>query len=578
MPEASAQAADDPRDRCLPPWLAPTALAALVLIGVSYFVGLGRLPLFDQDEPRYAATARTMLETGDYVRLRFNEQPRWAKPPLIYWLMAASYRLFGVNESAARLPSAVSTLAMLAALVWLGRRAAGVAAGWLAAVIYGSFLQTIVWARIALTDATLTLFIAVAALALFIAGEAPPDRKRGWYLLAAAAMGLGFNTKGPMAVAVPVGVAVVYLVTQRRLLGELRAARVWEPLLLFLLVGSPWYILAYRAEGAEFLRTFFLGENIERFAGPKGRELWRIFYFVPFVLSMTFPFSALIPAMIRRGWPRRQQEDAHGGPESRLANLQTYLLLWSGLVIVGFSLSSAKNPQYVMSAYPALALFCGLFFAGHLGGREPVRDADERAAVVLMVLLGAILVAACWALADTKLLSSYAHEFGGHPSAQSRVIALGLAAAIGVGTLAAAIAWLLRRRAAALWLMVLTAWGVGLGGMLTLGPEIASYRQRPLKEISLQAKAIVPPGSRILQYGVRSSAVVFYAERTTAVYGPRQLDKVQAALRGDPGACVLTTHGLAREAFGGRLHPRAQEGDLVLLAQMEPDVRRGAAR
>src|SRR5215211_4408833 len=96
------------------PSRAPLHLAMLVLLGGLFFLwGLGSIGLTDRDEGRNAEAGREMLESGDWISPTFNYEPRYAKPALVYWLMSGSYRLFGVNEMAARLPSAVFGLGLV---------------------------------------------------------------------------------------------------------------------------------------------------------------------------------------------------------------------------------------------------------------------------------------------------------------------------------------------------------------------------------------------------------------------------------------------------------------------------------
>src|SRR5512138_213450 len=129
----------------------------LILFGVSFFLLLGRLPLLEPDEGRYAEIPREMLELGDFVTPHLNYVKYFEKPPLLYWLNALSFSLFGQNEFAARLPCACAGLLTILAVYWLGRELLGRRTGLLAAVVLGSSAGFIPQARIPLTDMPLTL-------------------------------------------------------------------------------------------------------------------------------------------------------------------------------------------------------------------------------------------------------------------------------------------------------------------------------------------------------------------------------------------------------------------------------------
>ncbi|MFQ6132175.1 MAG: ArnT family glycosyltransferase [Armatimonadota bacterium] len=540
----------------------------LLVVIASFFVGLSSLPLFDQaDEARFAEAARVMTETGDYVTPTFYGRVRFAKPVLIYWLMVASYRVFGVGELGARLPSAAASAFTAMAIVWLVSRVAAGRAAWLAGIAWASFLQTAVWARLANTDATLTLFLTASYLALYLAFRSEAPRKRLWYLLAGAAMGLGFLTKGPIGVVLPAASGFLYLLSVRRLRAELRQARLWEPLVLFLLIAAPWYYLAYREHGSEFLRIFFLGENVQRFAGPAHREFGRLLYFLPFVLFMTFPFSALLPALVKRGWARPAEPTEPGGH-----SLPRYLLCWFFLVVVVFTFSDVKNPQYVMSAYPALAVFAGLYFDRLLRERPPL-GAYEKVAIVLVAVLGAILTATAALL--PRLLAVYAARHYAEPSEGVPLIAACLALMAGVGTLTVAGCWALRRRRLALGAMVATPWLLGLVAWLTLGPEVVSYRQAPLRDLCRSARRLVPEEAAIVVFGIRSSATVFYARRHVPVVPLHEPERVAEEMAEDERIGIIAPRReIGRLAALGPLTEWDRQGSYVLLGR-DAQRRRG---
>src|SRR5437763_12803615 len=134
--------------------------AILFFACVSFHVlGTWSIPLIDRDEPRFAEASRAMIERGDYVVPRFNNQLRLDKPPLAYWAQFASFRIFGENDFAARFPSAITAaLVAMSILAW-GKKIGGARVGWWAAIIFTLSLQTFVHAKAAVADMWLVLFV-----------------------------------------------------------------------------------------------------------------------------------------------------------------------------------------------------------------------------------------------------------------------------------------------------------------------------------------------------------------------------------------------------------------------------------
>ena len=169
-----------------------------------YLTSLGGYRLFDVDEPRYAETARYMTESGDYVLPIFNGAYRFEKPVLSYWLIAASYHLFGVNEWGARFPSALTALGTVLLTCLLAGRLWNAGTGLAAGAILACCLQFIALGRWAITDMHLTLFVS-ATLVLFYLGTTAEDKKKGrfYHLGSFACSGLAVLTKGPVGFVMP---------------------------------------------------------------------------------------------------------------------------------------------------------------------------------------------------------------------------------------------------------------------------------------------------------------------------------------------------------------------------------------
>src|SRR5258706_5271325 len=172
--------------------------------------------------------------------------------------------------------------------------------------------------------------------------------RRGWLYATHAAIGLGVLAKGPIAILVPFAATLIFCLLRRDLRTWARAVFDWRALLLFLVIAAPWYIVILLKEGRAFIDGFFLKHNVGRFSGPVSGHGGSLLYYVPVVLILSLPFTALIVPVAQR--IRSIWRD----------DLQCYLLLWFAFVFVFFSLSWTKLPHYVLYVYTGLAILIGL--------------------------------------------------------------------------------------------------------------------------------------------------------------------------------------------------------------------------
>ena len=310
---------------------------------------LGKTGLLDPDEPFYSLTAKEMLEHRDPWTPRMFGEPQFEKPIFFYWVLYASFRYLGISEFSARLgPCVAGILTVLVVYLWGRILFKRPEPAFLSAAILASSGQFIVLSRIVLTDIFLCLFV-TAALASFSWGYSNPARRTFAWRLFFLFAGLGFLTKGPVGLLIPLSGILVYAVMS----GEgwiLRCFPWGSGLLLFSAVSFPWYVLMVQTHGAGFLSHFFIHENVRRFfvAEHKGMDRW---YFYPFVfLFGFFPWSAFIAAGFSHALgPRR-------GPSKR-----TVLFLLSVFLtpFCFFMLAKSKLMSYIFPLYPVAALLAG---------------------------------------------------------------------------------------------------------------------------------------------------------------------------------------------------------------------------
>ncbi len=321
-------------------WLIVAAFALALL------TGLGDRGLVEPDEGRYAEIAREMVVSGDWLVPHLNGIPHFQKPPVIYWTTAISLKFFGINEWAARLPSALAAAATLLLAAGIGRRLGGPRIGLAAAGVLLTCLEFFVLARSLTPDMMMTFWI-VAAIACFLRRATGGG---GWCEFGFfAAMGLGFLTKGPVAVVVPV-FAVLGWNFGRRRAGLPKTKLRWLPgLLLSLAIAMSWFTAMALHDPA--LSDYFVKyELMQRFASKTHGRSQPLLFFVPVLVAGILPWlfvalAALLnwTGMRKGGW--------------RISPTGWLLVGWTVPPLIILSLSGSKLFTYVLPLMPALALW-----------------------------------------------------------------------------------------------------------------------------------------------------------------------------------------------------------------------------
>ena len=341
-------------------------IAIVATLYFCYFRQLGVVGLMGPDEPRYAWIARDMMESGDWITPRLYGSPWFEKPPLYYWGAALSFKVFGVNETSARLPSAIAALLATLTLAWLAWRVYGSAtARWLLLLLPSS-AGMIGFSHSAATDmlfsAMLTCAMVPAGVLLgmvpFARGEdRSADRDFGTELsnsaklIAAALLGLFLGyamlAKGPAAIILSGGAVVCWAAYTKRWKHTLRLLHP-VAIAVFCVVALPWYVLC-AMRNPDFLRVFILEHNFKRFLTPEFQHIQPFWYYAGILLIALLPWTPALLWAIVTG-TRSLLRGA------RLSAMSCFLLSWASFCLVFFTISRSKLPGYILPAIPAIGL------------------------------------------------------------------------------------------------------------------------------------------------------------------------------------------------------------------------------
>lgn len=368
-----ASAAKHPRH----PLLLIFAVSAALLLP-----GLGRTTINREQELRVALTARSMCEGGSWLIPHYRGEVRLRKPPVMYWLVATSMHIARNTQSllAARLPSALATFGMAAALYALGRFLIGRRRALLAGLMLPATAIILRQGRVAETDVLLTACTATSALFGFLALTRAPSRR--WWLLAGLFGGVGFMTKGPAALVLPVLAWAAYAVATPRARSHFRLRHIWPGALAFALVALPWYIAITGFGPNESAAEAQIESEIVVMAAESHHD-GPFYYYTYTIFQALAPWSLLllpaIPAAAMRG--------------RRRAGVR-FAALWLLTTFVVLSSISSKQIHYACLLAPPSLLLC----AWWLGRRNELLS--QRLVGILlaaMILAGlAVAVAPVW--------------------------------------------------------------------------------------------------------------------------------------------------------------------------------------
>jgi 4-amino-4-deoxy-L-arabinose transferase-like glycosyltransferase len=576
----------------------------VVLLAALIFLGCTVSPpgLMDDVDAVQGQIARNMLTSGDWVVARLDGVPYLEKSPLIYWLIAISYRLFGVHDWAARLPVALAAI-LLAWMTWrYGRWAFGAVAGFYAGLAVATCVGLFLFTRIQIPDVMLTVCVCVAFWSFQRALDEQEARPRLWAALLAASLGIGLLLKGLIALVAPIGGVILYLALTRQILTRAvwKRLHVFTGALIILAIAAPWHVLATLrmppyfnftlhsgpGEYHGFFWFYFINEHVLRFLNlrhPRDYNTVPRPAFWLLHLLWLFPWSVFFPAVVGLSFK----------PVDRAGRACLLALCWAAFLLIFFTFSTTQE-YYSMPVYPALALLLGSAIAER--GRW-VR-AGTRLAGTVAILAAAAIGGILFSVRHIATPGDISSALQQHPEAYTlslghlvdltlssfaylRVPLIVAGIAFVIGALGA---WLLRGRAAfvAIAVMMVVFFHASRLALVKFDPYLGS---RPLAEALLHS----PPGQLILHGEYYSfSSVFFYTGRTALLlngrgnnleygsYAPGSApvfigDEQFAELWSKPQRCYVLTDAndvshLGRIVDMAALHRVAESGGKLLLA------------
>jgi len=327
------------------------------VIYITLFYQLGNLAFMGADEPRYARIGEEMNLRHSYVTPTLNFRPWLEKPPLLFWLEAGSFKLFGVHEWSARLPVALLGLLTLLVVGWFASYLAGGRAGVLAVLVLCTSSLFFVFARAASTDMPLAAAFTTAMVCAF---QAWRSNRIIWSAGSGLALGLAVLAKGPVALVLFVGVFLFCCLLLQKIVWR------WHQIacgaLVFLVCTIPWFWLVWMENGYSFVSTFLINHHLARFVTDIHHHSQPLWYFPVVIVIGFFPWICFLGSAVLRAW-RSGSHLLHEDHSDQL-----FLWLWVLVPLVFFSFSQSKLAGYVLPIFPPLAILVAIEWDHYLKG------------------------------------------------------------------------------------------------------------------------------------------------------------------------------------------------------------------
>jgi 4-amino-4-deoxy-L-arabinose transferase-like glycosyltransferase len=458
---------------------------------VVLFFGLGGAALFEPDEGRNAEVAREVLLLDDWITPHYDFIPRLDKPAVFFGLVALAFKVFGLSEWAARLPSVLPALCCLSLTYIVARSIFERWAALWSVLILVTSIEFFALSRVVILDMVLTFLITLSLACFWFGHLATGPRRKFLVLLMYAFLGAATLVKGPIGLVLPAAVIFFYLLLSGKLalLGEMELS-LGVP--LFLIVAASWYV-AVELRNPGYLHHFLYEENFARFTTTQFNRSGPWYYFLMVLAAGFFPWTLLLP-MTLADFRKRPPADGH-----------LFLILWIALPFIVFSLSASKLPHYILPLYPPLAILVGATVAKAFTAAPSAKMSWVLSFPAVTFFLAALLPALLFLPSDFLPKKIPPQIYAALPRT-SVLLTVAVAAALMLG-LAAMKKGLWHRE---FYIYGSTVLGFALF-ILVAEPITASVSlNRSSKQLAEAAASVIQPGDQLVLYDKYLSSLPFY--------------------------------------------------------------------
>lgn len=516
------------------------AIAVFSIIGVAPFV-----PLFDLDEGAFTEATREMLASGNWVSTYLNGEPRHDKPILIYWLQATSASLFGFNEFALRLPSILCAFAWLFVVYRFCREFWSESVAKTALLILSTAWLAVPIFKAAIADALLNWLICLTFFDMYRYSQ---DPKTSRLFRLGVVIGLGFLTKGPIAIVLPLGSFFFALAYKRDLRTWFNAVLHPASWLSFLVIITPWHIAVYMDQGWGFFEGFYLGHNVGRFSNTMEKHGGSVFYYAALLPLLILPFTkqlVMLPTFLRRFV-------APTAPSL----MYSMLAVWFFITLLIFSFSQTQLPHYLL--YGLTPVFICIAAKLH-DSKTKIGTIDISIAAAGTLLLTLFPLLLPYALPQIKPAYEFALTEHINELYQNRYIWVSLAISVLV---IASVCLLTKATAKLLAMSVLMAANINF----MLMPLMAEGQQSTVKQAASIANAYLETTTAqkttLVAYKVNMPSISVYTQRIVTKQSPKLGDIIFTRVHAIPDLKQIDPTVILEELYN--------KGGIVLIRYGQP--------
>lgn len=288
-----------------------------------------------------------MIETGDFWTPYFNCVTRLEKPILTYWAVVLSYKLFGISDWAARIPTIFVMSILLFAIFYIVKREFGERVAVFSTLFFATNFQIYIYTKAVVPEPYLLVFNALSTFSFYYGIK---DNSKKDIIIGYIFAGLAFLTKGPLGLIIPFGINIPYFFVKKGFKNTIAPLLNMKGIIIFLLINLPWYGMMIKIHGMKFIDEFFIVHNLKRFSGGASMHLYPFYYYIPVILLALFFWLAYLPNFLKYL------------SKPKFTDMEKFLLWWAVFVFIFFSLSKNKLHHYIIIMHPPISILMAICF------------------------------------------------------------------------------------------------------------------------------------------------------------------------------------------------------------------------
>lgn len=465
-----------------------------IIIGTLFGITLAKYPLAAPDGGRYAEIPREMAATGDYLTPHLNGVKYFEKPPLFYWMQAASIKIFGVNDFAVSIVNALLAIGCALFIYITGRKLYGRTQGLISSFIFGTFALVFALTRTITLDVALTFFITGSLCTFLWATQLPINFKRSLYLWASYAFaGCAVMTKGLVGI-VFLGLISIIWITLSNEWKNLKNYRIISGLIIFLAITVPWHILV-QLKNPEFFDFYFTEQHFLRYATNYAGRSQKWWFFPVLLLVGLYPWTTFFPQAIFKSIPKTFKE-------WKQPKTTTFLLVWIFIIYIFYTFSNSKLIPYILPIFPPIALLMGNYFKEHWQKTKAPSTSMRTGFIVLSILNIALGTAA--------LVATFIVDFNEQMITKQNLYIISACMFTSAITCQIAYKRNLISGFAAIFIITSILW-------LYISPKITVINRQSIKPLIITLQKQLQPEDEVISYASYYQDLPFYLQRIITV-------------------------------------------------------------